>query len=613
MDTDHAGEPSWLGLMRKNLKNEDHGKENHDKKPFDFDVLKKYINMEVLNGNISDDIAKQILEHAQKKDGAIEEVPAGEDPADYPILKKWSERLYASIPRVIKLESTDDKNREDFRLDRPPYIITLRMRELDACSGRILNPDDGVYHYFIGLDTGLRYFIHRIAETGQRLFDAKNTDFKDFKQLVDKNIERDPDIYKYFRDAYYHFMFYGNEKIGDENISKIFIEEVFGKMTGFLPPPGLNSRLFLHIGMVIMDGMGLFIMGHEYAHIILDLMGCDHSDYDDPIARNYQKEFHADSWGLRLMWDCIRREYNNDPYKRTQAQFCFVGVMIFLNCVYIKDRMKGLLDGSQDAIVHNSHPPASIRMECIRQCINEISGRDDFVEVLDAVDYIFNKLGDSMIDELSNNINFKKYIESIHQKKEEQTAGVFDLIKIKAQSDIPVDGINDDIIKKCESILGYDPNNVRILFALGSVYIENREDDKAFELFMKVANISQENISHNRPFYRSQLYGSMYYIGCYYTHKVGLILQKSNSDPDPDQEKKIAELLDKSIVFFETAIPYYNNNGWAFYDLGVAFSFKNEHQKAIENFKKALQYQPNNPQILSAIQLLYLQEGRGKV
>jgi TPR repeat protein len=617
-DINTGKEPDWLTSWRKGYKksklrpDESLDQYNYDNKPFDFEKFKRHAEAEFLKGNIPDNIAKQILEGAKERDGTMAEVPVYEDPSVYPFFRKWSEKLNMAIPRVLHLK--DDNGKEaDLTLDHPPCIITRRMGELNAGCGRIDYPDDT--YCYVEFDTLFFYFVNRIATVGSRLFDMKSkVELGNIKKLVDINLERDPDIHKYFRDAFYHFMFYGNVDSNDENMRMMFGVEIFTKLTGFLPPPDIKANLFFSIESVIRDSMGLFIMGHEYAHIVLHLIGKSGSDYNNPVAQLYQREYQADDLALMLTWNCLMHENNQTPEEKALAKSCFIGVEIAFNCLYIIDRMRGILNGNQDAIVYSDHPPTRKRMESIRQSMQRlwkewgIDSRDvDFLaNFLDAVDYIFQKMADGFIDEMKNNAYFKKYYETKKKKDAGLVSEVLDLIRVKAlNTNTPTQDLDNEIIRKSKEVLSYDPNNIQILFALGATYLENYKDGEAVECFMRIISITAEDVDNNRPFDHLRFYASMYYVGYCYTQKVVSILQKSNSQPDSDQEKKITSLLDESITFFETAAPHYNHDGMAFHYLGVALSFKNDHQKAIENFQKALQYQPNNPQILLALQSSY--------
>jgi len=613
-------EPPWINDWRRDFKKAIPRKkgyevnldlDKHDNPPFDYLLAKKIIEAEALKGNISDSVAKQLLEELKKRDGTvIGEAPPYEKPAEYYFLKKWAEKMETAIPRFIKLED-DSKKQTSFNLIHPACIITARMGELNAASGRIKqNPNPGDIYHYIALDTLFFYFVIRVGELSARLFDPNDVkELKDMKNLPEINLERDPDIYKYFRDLFFHFIFYGNKTIGDENIRKFFVKEFLINHTGFLPPPDINMRLFFGVQEIITDSIGLFIMGHEYSHIMLhDMFGNDEI-FTNEISESYQKEFQADALALKLTWDCILHEHNYTNYDRAMARFCFIGVEIALNCLYLYERMRGVLGGNKDSIIDNSHPPTERRMKCIRESINllwkGLNVDSDYVEILNGVDCFFQKLGDKFVDELLKNEYVLKYRQSKREKIDGLVKEASELCKKRDTGYIKQDSIAGDkkIIDLCENILLEDANNITALSILGTIDLARGKYKDSVKRFMKIINITSEDFSNDRPF-DQRLYMAMFNVGFIYTQQIEEIITKSNYNPNPDQEKLINKYLDEALALFIAASYHYHENGMAYYYIGAIYSQKNEPQKALENLDKALQYQPDNEKILFLRQTL---------
>jgi tetratricopeptide (TPR) repeat protein len=584
----HGGVDKYLNLYK------DHNA------PFDYKKFKKHVDLEVSKGNIEKNIASQILKRAKEKDGTIKDVPIYESSIDYPILKRWSNEIEMAIPKTIKM--VNDIHKEDFTLKQSPLIITKREDEggqLDAGAGPSLNNN-----YYIEFDVLFVYFIQRIGSISPRLFDIKTeNELNDIKKMMDNNLERDPNIYKYFRDVFYHFMFYGNKNLDDKNILKMMGEELFINFTGFLPPPDRSAKLF-DLEYVITNSMGLFVMGHEYSHIIFDYICNDANFYTDDLEKSYRKEYHADECALKLAWNCMQNEFNQNPHDMAKARWCFIGVIIILNCFYIIDRMRGFLNGNDGRIIDEKHPPMEIRMKCIRQSIEKlvVLSQEEEAVFFDALDYIFQKLGDRFVDELSKNEYVLAYRQSKKEKIENLVKEVSDLVKIREteyQKTHSIDtNINEKIIGLGEKILSGDSNNIFFHFLLGSIYLDNKDDDKALNSFLRVISISGFNGINGLPFDRIRLYAAMYHAGFILTRKARLILAETNGKPSSDQKNEIDKLFDKAISLFITASPHYHHDGMLFYELGFIYSEKKEHQKAVENFNKALEYQPNNPIII---------------
>jgi TPR repeat protein len=597
-------EPNWLSDWRKAYKKKYGGLDlytnlyKNDNTPFNYNEFKEYVDLEVSKGNISKDIVARVLKRAKKREETVENVPIYESPHDYSTLKNLSDEIEQAISRVCKVKD-DKNNEEDFSFTYSSCIITRRMSELNGGSGPISDSD----YFFIEFDSHFNEFIDRIGQISVRLFNVKNEEeLDDIKKLFDKNLERDPDIYKYFRDVFFRFMFTeGNLK--DENIFKLLVAETFGNLTGFLPMPDLKSDLFFGMGYVILKSIGLFVMGHEYSHIILHYL-CNASADINSFVQPYQQEFQADDLALKLMWDCIHREFSQNPHERARARFCFIGVEIFFNCLHIIDRMRGVINGNEGVIVSDSHPPTKARIENIRldmQRLCEKWGLPNDVNFLDAVDYIFQKLGDHVINELARSEYILASCQSKKKKIEELKNEAAELYKKRDENGFINTDTDLKIISLCKSILSEDPNNIMALFMLGAICLENKQDDEAIEYYMKVIQIAGNDFMDNRPV-DMRFFPALYFVGYLYTQKIVAIIHNSNGNPNTDEEKKISRLWDAAIAHFTSAVLNYHHNGMAFFYLGLGYSYKNDHQKAIENFDKALQYQPDNQKIITSRQ-----------
>jgi tetratricopeptide (TPR) repeat protein len=606
-------EPAWIKdwrrLYKKKFSTSEDPAEYERDSPFNFKEVKNWVESEAAKGNIPPNVVKQLLDAAKKREGTVTKIPPYESPVTFRLLKNWSKRLEAAVPQVVRLEDDKKQGGEGFRLEYPPYIITRRMGELNAATGPIPGPDD-THYYHIAFDSLFVYFVNRIGEVSARLFDSRNIkESEGFKELFAQNLERNPGIYKYFRDVFYHFMFYGNKHLKDNNLLEMLGMELLVNHLGFLPPLEFDAYLLFSKGSLMMnDAIGLFIMGHEYAHIILHLEAESFSEYNSKINKSFQQEFQADELGLMLTRNCIQQ---TNPKEVMSSLFCFAGIEIALNCLYVIDRLRGILDGSDGPTVYESHPPTKQRMEKIRKFMLSYCEKGIIPEwtsdLLDAIDDVFQKLGDRLAGEISNN----HYVLDFLRAKKERIEGLKNearnLVQKKAdlqqKNGSPDPEIDNNIISLCKRILAEEPNDVFILFMLGSLYLESYQDDTALECFMKIIGITGRDCLENKPFDHLRCYASWYFAGYCYTQKVLSIISSSGGNPNPEQEKRIAKLFDDAIIHFETALPHYNHNGQAFYYYAVALSYKKRYLEAIKNFDKALEYTPGNPQILLARQM----------
>jgi tetratricopeptide (TPR) repeat protein len=576
-------EPAWIETWRRAFKkqfstSEDFTRYEQDNTPFNFKNLR-----------------------GQGESPSPKKIPLYESPEMFPILMCWSKELEAAIPQTGKPQ--DDKKPESFNLEHSPYIITRRMGELNAAVGLIPGPDDAKY-YYIALDSFFVDLVIGIGRISSHLFDMRNlTNTGRWKEIFEQNLERSPDIYKYFRDVFFVFMLYRNKHLGDDNLRKT-IADTFVNQRDFFSLPDFDEHLFINYEGVIEESIGLFVMGHEYAHIILHLEAQDTSDYNNEILKFYEKEYQADILGLILTLICINDNY--DHKKEPMATlFCAAGVEIAFNCLYITDRLRGVLDGSGGARVYETHPPTNFRMKNIRKYIENNQDIPDLSDLLDALDDIFRKLGDRFFDELSNSEHFLNFLQAKRKRIEILENEVNDFMQKREdlrQKNEPLDPeLDGKIISVCKCILAEEPNNVSSLFMLGSLYLGNDQDGTALEYFWKIIYITSRDLLENKPFDHTKCYVSHFYVGYCHFRELVSIMSNSGGKPNLEQKKKMVKLIDDAMLHFETALPWYNHDGWTFFYYGVALSYKNRHPEAVENFKKALEYQPGNPQILLAL------------
>jgi hypothetical protein len=544
-----------------------------------YKKLQKFIEEGVSEEDIDKDTADIVRadivrRKAQRNNEAENEVPIYEIPYEYSFLKKLSNKIELAIPRVFKEKDNNDKISV---FEQSPYIITGQFSELNANSGPI--PYISETDNYIAFDTLFVYLIKRLSIICSHLFHQEKKINFGIKILMYLNFKKDYDFfYKYFRDVFYHSMLYGYGKNywKDENIVEILAEEILENSTGFLPLE--ITKLYKHKIHLMSEAMGLFIMGHEYSHIIL-------RHNENEITQ--QQEFEADALGLELMWGCIQHEQNQDTADTEELMFYFVGIEIILNWMHIVERMRDVLNDNKETIATNTHPPAKKRMEHIRQSIYSLWEKNELLyydlTVLDTIDYIFQMIGDRLINELSNN----KYIRTSHQSKEvKEKLNIEELLKYAKSMDEFRKG---EIIKTYENILNQDQYNIKALLRLGIIYYKDNHNNEALQYFLKIRVPSEykivefnESELNNYLTDNIEIFEAAYYVGIIYTLKVAAILQNNDNKLNEKIQKKIDILWDVIISNLELASKKYTHNGYLYYCLGTAYIMK-------ENYKDAMQ------------------------
>jgi hypothetical protein len=161
----------------------------------------------------------------------------------------------------------------------------------------------------------------------------------------------------------------------DETIFLRFIETVVAYLVLGTPSaapmyePDLKSDF---IAKHLSDSMQLFIMGHEYAHIMLGHLNSRKVKAPlggleiDKIERDWKQEFDADGWGLVLMLHAMQA-------KGMDLALSYWGADFFFSCYEIIERGLSLLStGSESQQLDSSHPPASERRKLLREGIAQL-------------------------------------------------------------------------------------------------------------------------------------------------------------------------------------------------------------------------------------------------
>ena len=127
---------------------------------------------------------------------------------------------------------------------------------------------------------------------------------------------------------------------------------------------------------ILRDATNCFILGHEYAHILLGHMRNESIasrrimmlDADEVIY-GWQLEHAADFWGLRLAIEA------GDRVSKWGVELSYAGAELFFGALDVMDRATSLLssgDESAQRLGFGSHPPPALRREVLRAAIKEM-------------------------------------------------------------------------------------------------------------------------------------------------------------------------------------------------------------------------------------------------
>jgi hypothetical protein len=295
-----------------------------------------------------------------------------EDPAQYYILLNLFEKIEMSAEEISS------------NLPRRPVVGTLPSGEVNAMAIKVPDSDD----FLLVFEDQIFTFANLIAKVvAQSIpFEIKDNviSFSMGKEEVNNYFKNNSIAFERFKELIYAYLFYGEPTAAPQ----YFLEGI---------PMHLADRL--------RTSLELFIVGHEYSHIILGhvqesktmVNKAKRIEFNE-IIFNWDQEFSADVLGLRLMLGCMLKEGSiNLP--------SFVGADLFFGSLDVIEKSISILKtGSVTNTIHRTHPPTLLRREILRKSINEIFGNSkDGIKMAKGVlmyaetlEYILNLLWDSI-------------------------------------------------------------------------------------------------------------------------------------------------------------------------------------------------------------------------
>jgi hypothetical protein len=136
-------------------------------------------------------------------------------------------------------------------------------------------------------------------------------------------------------------------------------------------PPYILEEPYLTLSAILRDSMELFVMGHEYGHIIRGhLLGQKESasllgeENVDEITRSWEQELEADAVGLQLLIPAMQEK------RRMDLSLSYWGADLFFSCSDILERgISILLKGQPGYRRVGSHPFAELRRKSLRNIL----------------------------------------------------------------------------------------------------------------------------------------------------------------------------------------------------------------------------------------------------
>ncbi|MEU3890616.1 hypothetical protein [Streptomyces sp. NPDC029041] len=183
-------------------------------------------------------------------------------------------------------------------------------------------------------------------------------------------------------------------------ITQRFRELIFAYLTEGRPdraPAYILEQPYMSMAQILYNSMELFVMGHEYGHIIAGhLGGIDRyaaalgSKEFQIVTRNWKQEHEADALGMRLAITANQEEGLDIPMS-------FWGADFFFNCAEVVEKGLSVIETGQEGNVKmGSHPPPNRRRKVIRAILRqESNSATAAIQLADIMDSITRYLWES--------------------------------------------------------------------------------------------------------------------------------------------------------------------------------------------------------------------------
>ena len=152
-------------------------------------------------------------------------------------------------------------------------------------------------------------------------------------------------------------------------------------------PPYVIPKEQLQLSAWMSDSLKLFVLGHEYAHILLGDLNTDKNmiapilmdrEKINIVVRSLEKELIADSFGLLLMINAVKQRFKalDVQTKALEVPFYFCGPELFFGAMDILEKAKSLIMTGNETTFQNSrltHPSPLLRRKKIREFNNTLN------------------------------------------------------------------------------------------------------------------------------------------------------------------------------------------------------------------------------------------------
>jgi len=242
---------------------------------------------------------------------------------------------------------------------RRPLIGHLRTGQLNAVSMRVPGRSGA---YLVLFEDQMSSFASELSQAVAWAIphgptDANgNMEFKMSVRDVTERIEADPEVADRFADVVVTYAVTGS---------------LYQVRRGHMMPPG-----YLNLAAMLNTSLEYFILGHEYAHILLGHLdttaarkGVLPVTEAEVLAYSWKQELDADWLGMVLSVNAHVEHGVGD------IDIGFSGIGLFFDALDVMDRAVALLKtGDENARQLGSHPPCDMRKQRLRDFLPQLGG-----------------------------------------------------------------------------------------------------------------------------------------------------------------------------------------------------------------------------------------------
>ncbi len=292
--------------------------------------------------------------------------------------------------------------------------------------------------------------------------------------------------------------------------------------------------------------MEVFIVGHEYAHILLGHVNSNFTkknllnDKIETLLFSWKQEYNADELGFPLMLDGLR----NVGYENDYVSYC--GAEAFFSAFEVLERAKCLIkSGDEEQYWRNcsksgeigDHPSSEKRRDALRIQMTQVYGEEP-IRSSQIVESIIKILWERTKPNILTNQK-KLYLVFLSNQVETKFTQ-------KKYS---------EALESLEKILELEPSHIPALFGKGNIFQHFNRLEKSDQCYDEILKIEKENI--------------------------GALVQKSNIQFTKEEYQKALETAN-------IALKIENQNPYALYAKGMALNQLERDKEAIISFKQIL-------------------------